>query len=94
MLQEQASERELIDQFLAALRSLPEVQAELESAGDRLAWSRALPAPLRLREAYGVSGEVTSDSGHAVDLFQALLSLDLMSFFFQQDFLAALCRAP
>ena len=30
MLQAQASERELIDQFLAALRSLPEVQAELE----------------------------------------------------------------
>jgi len=29
----QASERELIDQFLAALRSLPEVQAELASAG-------------------------------------------------------------
>lgn len=81
MLQEQASERDLIDQFLAALRSLPEVQAELESAGDRLAWLRALPAPLRLREAYGVSGEVTSDSGHAVALLQALLSLNLMSFF-------------
>ena len=32
MLQAQASERELIDQFLAALRSLPEVQAELERA--------------------------------------------------------------
>ena len=33
MLHAQASERELIDQFLAALRSLPEVQAELERAG-------------------------------------------------------------
>ena len=33
MLQARASEREQIDQFLAALRSLPEVQAELESAG-------------------------------------------------------------
>ena len=32
MLQAQASERELIDQFLAALRSLPEVRAELERA--------------------------------------------------------------
>jgi hypothetical protein len=30
MLQAQASERELLDQFLAALRALPEVQAELE----------------------------------------------------------------
>lgn len=33
MLHTQASERELINQFLAALRSLPEVQAELERAG-------------------------------------------------------------
>lgn len=33
MLQAQTSERERIDQFLAALRSLPEVQAELESVG-------------------------------------------------------------
>lgn len=33
MLHAQASERALIDQFLAALRSLPEVQAELERVG-------------------------------------------------------------
>jgi len=56
---------------------------------NRLAWLRSLQAQLRLREAYGVADEVTSDSGEAVDLFRALLSLDLMSVFFQQDFLAA-----
>lgn len=56
---------------------------------NRLAWLRALQAQLRLREAYGVADEVTSDSGDTVDLFRALLSLNLMSVFFQQDFLAA-----
>ena len=56
---------------------------------NRLAWLRALQAQLRLREAYGVADEVTSDSGDAVDLFRALLSLNLMSVHFQQDFLAA-----
>jgi hypothetical protein len=56
---------------------------------NRLAWLRALQAQLRLREAYGVADEVTSESGDAVDLFRALLSLNLMSVFFQQDFLAA-----
>jgi hypothetical protein len=61
-----------------------------ENAGaNRLAWLRALQAQLRLREAYGVADEVTSESGDAVDLFRALLSLNLMSVFFQQDFLAA-----
>nr|MCU0975294.1 hypothetical protein [Steroidobacteraceae bacterium] len=48
-----------------------------------------LQAQLRLREAYGVADEVTSASGDTVDLFQGLLSLNLMSVFFQRDFLAA-----
>lgn len=56
---------------------------------NRLAWLRALQAQLRLREAYGVADEVTSDSGETVDLFRALLSLDLISAFFLRDFLAA-----
>lgn len=56
---------------------------------NRLAWLRALQAQLRLREAYGVADEVTSESGDTVDIFRALLSLNLMSVFFQQDFLAA-----
>jgi Holliday junction resolvase-like predicted endonuclease len=38
---------------------------------------------------YGVDDEVSSESGDTVDLFRALLSLDLMSAFFQRDFLAA-----
>jgi hypothetical protein len=53
-----------------------------------LAWLRALQAQLCLSEAYGVADEVTSESGETVNLFQALLSLDLMSAFFQRDFLA------
>lgn len=55
----------------------------------RLAWLRALQAQLRLREVYGVADEATAEAGETVDLFQALLSLNLMSVFFQQDFLAA-----
>ncbi len=56
---------------------------------NRVAWLRSLQAQLRLREAYGVADEVTSDSGETIDLFRALLSLDLMSAFFLRDFLAA-----
>ncbi len=59
------------------------------SEANRLAWIRALQAQLRLREAYGVDDDVTSESGETVNLFQALLSLDLMSAFFLRDFLAA-----
>jgi Holliday junction resolvase-like predicted endonuclease len=56
---------------------------------NRLAWLRALQAQLRLREAYGVDDHVSAESRQTVNLFQALLSLNLMSVFFQQDFLAA-----
>ena len=56
---------------------------------NRLAWIRALQAQLRLREVYGVADAVATDSGEQVDLFQALLSLSLMSAFFLGDFLAA-----
>ncbi len=56
---------------------------------NRLAWVRALQAQLRLRETYGVDDEMSSESGQTVDIFQALLSLNLMSVFFQRDFLAA-----
>lgn len=59
---------------------------------NRLAWLRALQAQLRLHEVYGIADEVNSESGESVDIFQALLSLNLMSAFFQQDFLAAFAQ--
>ena len=59
---------------------------------NRLAWIRALQAQLHLREVYGVADTVATDGGERVDLFQALLSLNLMSMFFQADFLAAFAK--
>ncbi|MBK7904530.1 MAG: hypothetical protein IPJ97_17600 [Proteobacteria bacterium] len=62
-----------------------------ENADAKPVWRllRALQAQLRLREAYGVDDHVSAESRQTVNLFQALLSLNLMSVFFQQDFLAA-----
>lgn len=59
---------------------------------NRLAWLRALQAQLHLREVYGVADIVANDGGERVDLFQTLLSLNLMSMFFQADFLAAFAK--
>jgi len=81
-----------IDAFVEQVASDPArwVIGRPENAdANRLAWLRALQAQLRLREAYGIDDEVTSESGEPVNLFQALLSLDLMSAFFLRDFLAA-----
>jgi Holliday junction resolvase-like predicted endonuclease len=81
-----------IEAFVEHVASDParwEIGRPENADANRLAWLRALQAQLRLREAYGVTDEVTSESGDTVDLFRALLSLDLMSAFFQRDFLAA-----
>lgn len=56
---------------------------------NRLAYIRAMRTRLQLMEVYGLNGTVTADTGERVDLFQALLSLELMSAFFQRDFLYA-----
>lgn len=56
---------------------------------NRVAYIRATQSHLRLSEVYGVADTVTTETGETVDLFQALLSLDLMSVFFLRDVLAS-----
>lgn len=55
---------------------------------NRLAFIRALRTQMQLDEVYGIDDAVLLESGERVDLFQALLSLELTSAFFQRDFLA------
>ncbi len=57
--------------------------------GNQLAYLKAIQTKLRLMEIYGLGATVHSESGEAVDLFTALLSLELMSVFFERDFLMA-----
>ena len=54
---------------------------------NRLAYIRAMAAQLRLREVYGVADSVTAPMGDTVDMFQALLSLELTARFFMLDFI-------
>lgn len=54
---------------------------------NQLAYIKALRTKLRLMDVYGVGELVSTDAGETAPLFQALLSLELMSSFFQRDFL-------
>lgn len=56
---------------------------------NQLAYIMALRTQLRLVEVYGVDTSVTAESGDRVNMFQALLSLELMSAYFKRDFLQA-----
>jgi Holliday junction resolvase len=55
---------------------------------NQLAYIRALRTKLELEEVYGINDSVLLESGERVNLFQALLSLELTSAFFQRDYLA------
>jgi len=51
------------------------------------AYIKAMGTYLQLTEAYGLKDSVTAESRLRVDLFQALLSLELMTAFFNPDFM-------
>jgi Holliday junction resolvase-like predicted endonuclease len=54
---------------------------------NRFAYIKAMRTYLRLTEVYGLSDSVITESGLSVDIFQALLASELMSAFFQIEFL-------
>lgn len=54
---------------------------------NRFAYIKALGTFLQLTEAYGLADALTADSGLKVDLFQALLSMELMTAFYNTDFI-------
>ncbi|WP_157020151.1 hypothetical protein [Acidovorax temperans] len=81
-----------IDEFVEYVAEDPgrwDIGRPENADANRMAWLRALQAKLRLQEVYGIADEVTSDTGEAVNVFQALLSLNLMSAHFERDFLVA-----
>lgn len=76
-----------LDAFVdSGLATQPIGRPENQEA-NQLAYIKALRTKLRLMDVYGVGDSVSTDSGEAVPLFQALLSLELMSIHFHRDFL-------
>jgi len=78
-----------IDVFALSGKAAETIGRPENHEANRLAYIRALRTHLQLTEVYGIADTVTTDAGDPVDLFQALLSLELMSAFFQRDFLEA-----
>ena len=75
-------------EFAASERAHVRIGRAENEDENRLAYIRAMATRLRLREVYGVADAVTAPTGEAVDMFQALLSLELTARFFMLDFIA------
>jgi hypothetical protein len=54
--------------------------------GNRMAFIKAIRTQLQLQEVYGIDESLLTGTGLRVDLFQALLSLELMTAFFINDY--------
>lgn len=78
-----------IDEFVRSGLAQKTIGRPENHDDNRLAYLKAIRTRLRLTEVYGVGETVQSESSHETDLFTALLSLELMSAFFQRDFLMA-----
>ena len=76
-----------LNEFVSSDRATRPIGRPENHEANRLAYIRAMRTQLRLTEVYGVDEMVITDSGARANLFQALLSLELMSAFFQRDFL-------
>lgn len=81
-----------LDKFLSSDKATHQIGQKENQEANRFAYLRAMRTHLQLTEVYGVAEKVATASGEQISLFQALLSLELMSVFFQQDFLQPFAR--
>ncbi|MEF9978154.1 MAG: hypothetical protein RR969_03885 [Thermomonas sp.] len=75
---------------LQALSESPELQARIHPANfdiHAIATAKALASWLCLQEVYGVEARVDTGSGAQVDMFNALMSIELMTAFYNTDFM-------
>lgn len=81
-----------MDKFVSSDMAMQQIGRPENHEANRLAYIRAMRTQLQLSEVYGVDEIVNTDTGARVNLFKALLSLELMSAFFQRDFLEAFAQ--
>ncbi len=77
-----------IEEFASSEIANHQIGTPENHEANQLAYIQALRTKLELEEVYGINDSVLLESGERFNLFQALLSLELTSAFFQRDFLA------
>ena len=82
-----------VDAFAASELATATIGRSENHEANQFAYINAMRTHLRLTEIYGLADSVTAESGMHVDLFQALLSLELMTAFFKADFMLPYLRS-
>lgn len=77
-----------VDEFAASGMAEQQIGSKENHEANQFAIINTFSSQLRLVEVYGLNEYLTADSGLRVNLYEALLSLNLMSAFFSKDFIA------
>jgi hypothetical protein len=77
-----------VDELIASGIAEQQIGSKENHEANQLAIIKTFSSKLRLVEVYGLNEYLTADSGLRVNLYEALLSLNLMSAFFSKDFIA------
>ncbi|MES2625382.1 MAG: hypothetical protein V4628_08895 [Pseudomonadota bacterium] len=76
-----------MDRFFESGMAVKSLGTPENHDANSVAWMKALRTWLQLDEVYGMNATVVADSGLPVDLFQALLALELMTQYFNIAFM-------
>jgi hypothetical protein len=77
-----------VDELIASGMAEQQIGSKENHEANQLAIIKTFSSKLRLVEVYGLNEYLTADTGLRVNLYEALLSLNLMSAFFSKDFIA------
>ncbi|MGS0724851.1 hypothetical protein ACVBKF_01590 [Shewanella sp. 0m-11] len=78
-----------VDEFIASGMASQQIGTAENHQNNQIAYVKAIANKLELQRIYGFTSYVTTSSGLNVNLFQALLSLELMTAFYLKDYIAA-----
>lgn len=76
-----------LDEFVLSGMALVQLGRPENQEANQFAYIKAIRTQLQLTEVYGLDESIVTETGLQVDLFQALLSLELMTVFYNTDFL-------
>jgi hypothetical protein len=77
-----------VDELISSGMAEQQIGSKENHEANQFAIIKTFSNQLRLVEVYGLNEYLTADSGLRVNLYEALLSLNLMSAFFNKDFIA------
>lgn len=81
-----------IDEFIETGLVLQHIGTTENEENVRFAHLSAIRTKLELSEIYGLDDEITTDKGVKIDLFQTLLTIDLMHAFYKNGYILPYCK--